>query len=97
MVKSTQRRSSTFEAILLTLGWSAGAFTKPCLASPLAPIVCTGALRQALASENSYHPELATLLEILSLKSVNLFLLDKETRLWCVYISIVEVYCRNHE
>jgi hypothetical protein len=56
-----------------------------------------GDLRQALASENSYHPELATLLERLSLKSVNLFLLDKETRLWCVYISIVEVYCRNHE
>ena len=49
-------------------------------------------LREALAPENSYHSELSTLLEILRCQSVNLFLLDKETRIWCVYLSIVEVY-----
>lgn len=38
-------------------------------------------LREALAPENSYHSELSTLLEILRCQSVNLFLLDKETRI----------------
>jgi hypothetical protein len=48
-------------------------------------------LREALASDDAPCSDLLLLIDALKRRKINLFLLDKETRTWWVYLSMVEV------
>lgn len=48
-------------------------------------------LRDALASDDASCEDLLLLIDALKSRKINLFLLDKETCTWWVYLSIMEV------